>query len=292
MIGIKNYMKHTVKEFLDNDTETFSYVISDPDSKQAAVIDPVLGFEPATGRIDMAPADVVLDYVQSHEFEVAWILETHAHADHLSGAQYLQSETGARVGIGQGIVDVQAHFKNMFMLDDLSADGSQFDRLFGENDLITLGALEMAVIAMPGHTSDSVAYRVGDSIFVGDTLFMPDVGTARCDFPGGDAAMLYRSIGKLLKLPGETRLYMCHDYPPGARGHKCVSTVAEQIEKNIHVAQSRSEQEFVKLREARDRSLKAPRLILPSLQVNIRAGHLPDPEKNGIAYLKIPLNQL
>ncbi len=285
-------MKQIIKEFLEKETETFSYVVFDANLKKAAVIDPVMTFRPDNGQIDSASADEILAFLRDHDLDLEWILETHAHADHLSGAQYLRSATGAKVGIGKGIVRVQAHFKSLFMMDSLEPDGSQFDRLVDEGDRIAVGGLEIEVIAMPGHTSDSVAYRVGDAVFVGDTLFMPDVGTARCDFPGGDAATLYRSISKLLELPDDTRLFMCHDYPPAGRGHNFVSTVAEQKVGNVHIGGGRTEQEFVDLRRARDKSLKAPRLILPSLQVNIMAGHLPDPERNGIAYLRIPLNQL
>ncbi len=285
-------MNQQITEFFESDTNTISYVLADQEAGQAAVIDPVLSFDPVTGRTHSEVLDSMLDFLREQALELVWILETHAHADHMSGAQYLHDRTGAPVGIGEGIRQVQAHFKQFFNLPELDTDGRQFDRLLTDGDELEVGRIKVRVMVTPGHTSDSVTYLAGDAAFVGDTLFMPDVGTARCDFPGGDAGMLYDSIDKLLSLPGSTRLYMCHDYPPAGRDFKFVTTVAEQRTANIHVGNGRSKSDFIALREERDAELDAPRLILPSLQVNIRAGNLPGAEENGVLYLKIPLNQI
>lgn len=285
-------MKQLVKEFFEEDTQTFSYVLADPERHLAAVIDPVMTFDFASGRTSHSVLDEILVFLGDHGFKLVWILETHAHADHMSGATYLQQKTGAPVGIGEGIRAVQAHFKAFFNLDDFEPDGHQFDHLFHDGDSFSVGGIEVKVLATPGHTSDSVTYLAGDAAFIGDTMFMPDVGTARCDFPGGDAGLLFESISRLLALPGETRLHMCHDYPPAGRDRRFVATVAEQRAGNIHVGGNRDKETFIRLRNERDATLGPPRLILPSLQVNIRAGHLPGAEANGVVYLKIPLNQL
>lgn len=285
-------MNQVIKSFFEEDTFTFSYVVSDPSSGLAAIIDPVMSFEPAAGRTSSDVLDKILAYIDEQELKVAWILETHAHADHMSGAPYLQEKTGAPIAIGEGIRKVQQHFKSFFNLKDFEPDGHQFDRLLAEGDEIEVGAIRLRAMATPGHTSDSMTYIAGDAAFVGDTLFMPDVGTARCDFPGGDAGVLYDSIQKILSLSDETRLHLCHDYPPNGRDVNYVCSVTEQRAGNLHVGGNTSREEFRELREARDATLDAPRLILPSLQVNIRAGHLPGAEDNGVVYLKIPVNQI
>lgn len=292
MFGYKTIMNHVIKEFFEKETNTFTYVLADPAQRVAAVIDPVLSFDLPSGRTRTNALDEVLHFLKKNEFELVRILETHAHADHMSGAQYLQKRTGAPVGIGAGIRSVQAHFKVLFGLDNFEPDGSQFDQLFEDDDRFQIGDIDVRVLATPGHTSDSVTYLVADAAFVGDTLFMPDVGTARCDFPGGDAGQLFESIAKLLALPAETRLYMCHDYPAEGRELQHMCTVNDQRQNNIHVGGNRDKADFVKLRKERDATLDVPKLILPSLQVNIRAGHLPDATQDGVIYLKIPLNQL
>ena len=259
---------------------------------EAAIIDSVLGYSTISGRTDTGPADVMLDYIRDHDLSLTWILETHAHADHLSGAQYIKSQLGGRVAIGAGICDVQAHFAPVYNLDSgFAADGRQFDHLFVDGDTFRIGKLDCEVLATPGHTNDSVSYRIDDAVFVGDSLFMPDFVTARCDFPGGDAAVLYESIQRLLALPGETRLYMCHDYMPGGRELRWVCTVDEQRQHNIHVGGDVSKTEFAGMRSERDSQLNLPALIVPAIQVNIRAGHLPEAEDNGIAYLKTPIDK-
>lgn len=285
-------MKQSIKSFFEENTSTFSYVLSDPVNRKAAVIDPVMTFDPAAGRTSTAVLDEILSYLDEQQLKVEWILETHAHADHMSGAPYLHEKTGAPIAIGEGIRKVQAHFKTFFNLQNFKPDGHQFDRLLAEGDEIEIGAIRLRAMATPGHTSDSMTYVSEDVAFVGDTMFMPDVGTARCDFPGGDAGVLYDSIQKILSLPDQTRLHLCHDYPPQGRDVSCCCTVAEQRAHNIHVGGGTSREKFRDLREARDANLEAPRLILPSLQVNIRAGHLPGAEDNGIVYLKIPVNQI
>ena len=282
-----------IQHFYDDQTGSLSYLVSDPESKAAAVIDPVLGFSVVTGRIDASGAQKIVDHINSRNLSLEWILETHAHADHLTAAQFLKSALGGQVGIGEGICTVQEHFAKIFNLrPTFVADGQQFDRLFSDGDSIEVGNLEMRVLHTPGHTSDSITYEVGDAAFVGDSLFMCDYGTARCDFPGGDAALLYESIQRLLSLPDETRLFFCHDYPPEGRELCCVCTVAEQKKQNIHVGDGVSKSDFVSMREKRDATLELPNLILPSVQVNIRAGRLPESEDNQITYLKIPLDTI
>lgn len=280
-----------IQHFYHTQSGTLSYVVSDVATRKAAVIDPVLGYDRASGRTDHSAVHEIVAYLGSNDLELQWILETHAHADHLSAAQYLKTECGGKVAIGAGICAVQAHFAQLFNLQSLAADGRQFDHLFKDDEDFAIGSLSGKVLATPGHTDDSISYLIGDAVFVGDSLFMMDFGTARCDFPGGDAALLYRSIQKLFALPAETRLFMCHDYCPGGRELRYVATVAEQKANNIHVGNDASEKQFVAMRLERDKALPLPDLILPSVQVNIRAGHLPESEDNGVAYIKIPLDQ-
>jgi glyoxylase-like metal-dependent hydrolase (beta-lactamase superfamily II) len=282
-----------IQHFFDEPTGTLSYVVWDGDTRSAAVIDPVLGYGMSSGRTDPAPALAIVQFIESQRLTLQWILETHAHADHLSGAQFIKARLGGRVAIGEGIRKVQAHFGKIFNLDDtFDADGSDFDYLFADGEVFAIGDLECEVLATPGHTNDSVSYRIGSAVFVGDSMFMPDFGTARCDFPGGDAGVLYDSIQKLLSLPGGTRLYMCHDYQPNGRELRWVCTVDEQREANIHVSNGVSKADFVGMRDERDTKLKLPALIVPSIQVNIRAGHLPKSENNNIAYIKTPIDTL
>ncbi len=282
-----------IQHFYDEQTGSLSYVVSNPETKSAAVIDSVLGFSAVSGRTDISGAQKIVDHIEGKNLSLEWILETHAHADHLTAAQYLKSELGGQVGIGQGICDVQNHFAKVFNLQaPFGADGRQFDRLFSDGDSIRIGNLEVRVLHTPGHTNDSVTYVVEDAAFVGDTLFMCDYGTARCDFPGGDAGLLYDSIQKLFSLPDETRLFMCHDYPPESRDLRFVCTVAEQKQQNVHVGDGVSKSDFADMREKRDATLALPNLILPSVQVNICAGHLPESEDNQIAYIKIPLDTI
>lgn len=283
-------MQPIIHAFFDEPTNTVSYLVGDPVTKQAAVIDPVLDYDHRSGKIGVTSADTILRTAAENGLRITWILETHAHADHLSAGPYLKQKTGARTGIGEHIRDVQRIFRVVFNLDNVTGDGSEFDHLFRDREKFNLGSLEVEVIHTPGHTPACVSYRIGDAVFVGDTLFMPDYGTARADFPGGDAATLYRSIQKLLSLPPETRLYMCHDYKaPGREHFAWETTVEEERERNVHVGGGVSEAEFVAMRRRRDATLPAPTLILPSIQVNIRAGRLPEVESNGIRYLKIPL---
>jgi len=283
----------TGQAFFDEATFTVTYVVSDPATGRAAVIDPVLDFDPASGRTAAASVDRVVAYVREQELVVDWILETHVHADHLSGAPAIREALGGKAAIGANVVMVQATFKGIFNLHDLATDGSQFDLLFSEGSTFKVGDIDARVIATPGHTPACVTYVIGNAAFVGDTLFMPDFGTARTDFPGGDARMLYDSIQKILALPGDTRLFMCHDYKaPGRDEFAWETTVTEQRERNIHINKNVSAEEFVAMRNERDSALGMPRLILPSLQVNLRAGELPDPEDNGVRYLKLPLNQV
>ena len=286
-------MRPIVRHFHHAPTGALSYVVSDPVTRRAVVIDPVLGFSIVSGRTDTTVAREVVDHVRAESLTVEWILETHAHADHLSAAAWLQREVGGRTGIGRGICAVQAHFAGVFNLKPpFAADGRQFDRLFTDGETFDVGDLECRVMDTPGHTSDSVTYLIGDSAFVGDTLFMPDLGTARCDFPGGDARAMFGSIQRLYALPGDTRLFMCHDYPPDGRPLRFETTVAEQKAHNRHVKPGIDEAGFVAMREARDATLSLPALILPSVQVNIRAGQLPPAEDNRISYLKIPVDLL
>ncbi len=282
-----------VKAFFDEATFTVTYVVSDPATRRAAIIDSVLDYDAAAGRTSTRSADAVVAYVRDSDFSVDWILETHVHADHLSAAPYLQGELGGKTAIGGGVTGVQGTFRGIFNLKDLEADGRQFDRLFADGETFLIGDIEARVMATPGHTPGCVCYVIGDSAFVGDTLFMPDYGTARADFPGGDAGQLYDSIQKILALPDDTRLFMCHDYKaPDRDDYAWETTVAEQREHNVHVNENVSRDEFVAMRESRDAELDMPKLILPSIQVNVRAGRLPEPEDNDVRYLKIPLDTL
>ncbi|MFC0588857.1 MBL fold metallo-hydrolase [Novosphingobium aquiterrae] len=283
----------TVAAFFDPATHTVSYIVSDPATRRAAIIDPVLDFTPNNARTATRSADALLAHLAEHDLTLDWILETHAHADHLSAGNYLREKTGAHVAIGAGITAIQDVFGTLFALDDLVPDGSQFDRLVDEGDRLPLGLLQIEVLHTPGHTPACVSYVVGDAVFVGDTLFMPDYGTARCDFPGGNAAMLYASIRKLLALPPEFRVFVGHDYLPAGRSTIVwETTVAQQRQGNVHIHDGIAEADFVAMRQARDATLDAPQLILPSLQVNIRAGRLPEPDGNGRRYLKLPLDAI
>ncbi len=279
-----------IHAFFDPPTNTVSYLVSDPVTRRAAVIDPVLDFDLASGEADVRSAQAIVAAAAAQGLTIEWVLETHAHADHLSAAPFIKAETGAQIGIGEHIRDVQKIFRPMFDAGDLKTDGSDFDHLFADGETFALGELAVEVLHVPGHTPADVAYRIGDAVFVGDTLFMPDFGTARADFPGGDARQLYRSIRKLLSLPGDTRLFLCHDYKaPGRDSYAWETTVAEQRATSVHVHDGVSEDEFVAMREARDASLPVPRLLLPSVQVNIRAGRMPPAEDNGVSYLRIPV---
>ena len=281
-----------IDPFFDEATFTITYLVSDPASRRAAIIDPVRDYDHRSGRATTASADRVLAQAAERGVTVDWVLETHAHADHLTAAPYLKARTGARVAIGEHIRDVQTIFKKVFNASDVSEDGREFDRLVRDGDRLPLGTLEIEAMHLPGHTPADVAYRIVDAVFVGDTIFMPDYGTARADFPGGDAAGLYRSIRRLLSLPPETRLFMCHDYKaPGRDRYAWETTVAAQRARNIHVHDGVSEAEFVALSTRRDATLAAPVLLLPSVQVNIRAGNFPPPDANGTTYLRIPLRQ-
>ena len=284
-------MKPNIETFFEPATWTVSYVVFDEVGGSCAIIDPVLDYDPKSGRTSTQFADKQIQFIKSQQLTVEWILETHAHADHLSSAHYLRSQLGGKIAIGEGIPAVQKTFKKLFNLGDaFIPNGSQFDHLLADDEIFQVGKLKAKAIAAPGHTPADLAYQFDDVIFLGDTLFMPDVGTARADFPGGDARQLYRSIQKLLAFPAETRLFMCHDYPPTDRAIQWESTVAEQRAHNIHVHDGINEDEFVAIRTARDATLDAPNLLLPSIQTNIRAGELPPPEKNGVAYFKIPIN--
>jgi glyoxylase-like metal-dependent hydrolase (beta-lactamase superfamily II) len=286
-------MSAQIESFYDQATGTVTHVVYDRPGGHAAIIDPVLGYEPKAGRIATAAADKVAAFVRSQTLTVQWILETHAHADHLSAAHYLQRGLGGRIGIGAHIGTVQKVFKQIFNLGpEFVPDGSQFGYLFKDGERFRIGTLEAEALFVPGHTPADMAYKIEDAVFIGDTLFMPDVGTARCDFPGGDARTLYRSIHRLLALPDDTRLFMCHDYPPPGRAVSWECTVAEQRAGNVHVMDGVSEDAFVQMREARDAMLDMPVLILPAIQINIRAGALPAAEDNGVRYLKIPLDVL
>lgn len=286
-------LKPQVHGIFDPATWTVTYVVHNGPGSAAAIIDSVLDYDPKSGRTRTTSADKVIDYVMAQDLKVQWILETHAHADHLSAAPYLKQKLGGKIGIGDQITRVQKVFKDIFNLEpEFRLDGSQFDVLLKNEETFLIGELTARVMAVPGHTPACVAYQVGDAVFVGDTLFMPDVGTARCDFPGGDAKTLYASVRKLMSLPPETRLFMCHDYPPNDRPIAYETTVAEQRAKNIHMHDGISEAQFVEMRTKRDATLEMPVLILPAVQINIRAGELPPKEANGIAYAKIPLNAL
>ena len=282
-----------IQSVFDATTSTVTYIVHDGPGTACAIVDPVLDYDPKSGRTRTASADQVIDFVTAQGLRVEWILETHAHADHLSAAPYLKSKLGGKIAIGHKITAVQQVFKQVFNLEPgFRVDGSQFDVLLEDDQVFHLGRLEARAMAVPGHTPACMAYQVGDAVFVGDTLFMPDVGTARCDFPGGDAKALYASVHRILGLPPETRLFMCHDYPPQDRPVAFETTVAEQRAKNIHVRDGISETQFVEMRTRRDATLPMPVLILPSVQVNIRAGERPPPESNGISYLKIPMDAL
>jgi glyoxylase-like metal-dependent hydrolase (beta-lactamase superfamily II) len=287
-------MRPDVTAFFDDETNTVSYVVRDPAGRAAAVVDSVLDFDYASGRTSTAAADRIVDHVTAEGLKVDWLLETHVHADHLSAAPYLQARLGGKIGIGDKITLVQEVFGKVFNEGTaFQRDGSQFDRLFGEGDVFMIGQMRGEVLHTPGHTPACLTYVIGDAAFVGDTLFMPDAGTARCDFPGGSAAELYASIQKILALPPATRIFVCHDYKaPGREEFAWETSVAEELARNVHIGAGRPAEEFVALREARDATLKMPRLIVPSLQVNMRAGHMPEPEDNGTTYLKVPIDRL
>ena len=282
-----------VQGFFDKATWTVTYVVHNGPGSACAIIDSVLDYDPKSGRTRTTSADQVIEFVRAHQLTVDWILETHAHADHLSAAPYLKKHLGGQIAIGEQITRVQKVFKGIFNLEpEFKLDGSQFDRLLADGQSLAVGSLTGTVMAVPGHTPACVAYQFGDDVFVGDTLFMPDVGTARCDFPGGDAKTLYASTRKILGLPPQTRLFMCHDYPPNGRPIAFETTVAEQRAKNIHVHDGISQEQFVQMRTQRDATLEMPVLILPAVQINIRAGEMPPKESNGTAYVKIPINAL
>ncbi|MFN3984957.1 MAG: MBL fold metallo-hydrolase [Rhodocyclaceae bacterium] len=281
-----------IQSFYDPATNTVTHVVADPFSRRAAIIDSVLDFDPKSGRTSTESADRVIAWVEAEGLTIDWLLETHAHADHLSAAPCLKHRLGGQIAIGAYIREVQGAFKRIFNAADMNTDGTDFDVLFEDGARFNIGALEARVMHTPGHTPACLTYVVGSHAFVGDTLFMPDYGTARCDFPGGDAAILYRSIRKVLTLPPDTQLHLCHDYPPDGRAPAWVSSVAEQRAANVHVHDGVDEASFVAMRTVRDRSLAMPTLLLPSVQVNVRAGRLPPPEDNGVRYLKIPLDLL
>ncbi len=282
-----------IKGFFDDQTSTISYVVHDNIEKKCAVIDSVLDFDYSSGDIDYVNADKVISYVDQNKLNVEWLIETHVHADHLSASPYIQKKLGGKIGISEKISDIQNIFGKTFNAGtEFQRDGSQFDKLFKDNDEYKIGNINCKVINTPGHTPACTAHVIGNSIFVGDTLFMPDLGSARADFPGGDARQLYRSIQKILSYPDQTRIFVCHDYPPSSREVKWSTTVGEQKENNVHVKTSILEDEFVKIREARDKTLNMPKLIIPSIQVNMRAGNLPPPEDNGSVYIKVPINNI
>lgn len=285
-------MKPQIQGFFDPNTSTVSYVVYEADGGECAIIDSVLDYDPKSGRTATAAADQVIAFVREHRLTVTWLLETHAHADHLSAAPHLQEKLGGRIGIGASICKVQHAFAAVFNRKGEKEDGSQFGHLFQADEVFMIGKLEARALHVPGHTPADMAYQVGDAVFIGDTMFMPDVGSARCDFPGGCASDLYKSVRRLLALPAETRLFMCHDYPPAGREPKWEVTVGEQRAANIHIRDGVTEEEFVAMRSKRDATLQMPVLILPAIQVNLSAGHLPEEEDNGVRYLKIPLNAL
>ncbi|WP_202602155.1 MBL fold metallo-hydrolase [Photobacterium halotolerans] len=284
-------MNAMIKAFYHTDTSTISYVVYDKQGGHAAIVDSVLDFAAHSGKVWTAFADQQLAFIKEQQLTVDWILETHAHADHLSAAHYLREQLGSPIGVGEGIIKVQKTFKAVFNIgdDELMADGQVFDHLFKDGEVFTIGALTGKVMSTPGHTNDSVTYLIEGNAFVGDTLFMPDGGTARCDFPGGDAGVLYDSVSRLHSLPAETRLWMCHDYQPDGRELAYVTTVAESRSHNIHIHQGVDKDAFIQVRQARDKHLDVPKLLYPSVQVNIRCGHLPAAESNDTAYIKIPL---
>ena len=279
-----------IHAYFDETTNTITYLVCDPATREAAIIDPVLDYDHRSGKASARSAQKILAYTKAQGLRIVWILETHAHADHLSAAPYIKANTRAPVAIGEHIGTVQSVFRDVFNLEGISGTGAEFDKLFRDGETFKLGGLDIEVLHTPGHTAACVSYKIGDAVFVGDTLFMPDYGTARADFPGGDAVTLYRSIRRILSLPAKTRLFMCHDYkPPGREAYAWETTVGEERAKNVHVHDGIGEEEFVALRKARDATLAAPVLLLPSIQVNIRAGRWPTPEGNGTRYLKIPL---
>ena len=282
--------KPIIRAFFDEPTNTVSYLVADPATGQAMAIDPVLDYDHKDGSVDVRSVEAMLRAAAEKGWRIVWTLETHAHADHLSGSPYLKAKTGARIGIGEHIKDVQRIFRPIFNATDLKTDGSDFDHLFRDGEHFSLGELDVEVLYTPGHTPADISYKVGDAVFIGDTLFMPDYGTARADFPGGDARLLYRSIQRLFQLPPDTRLFLCHDYKAPGRTHFAwESTVAEQREMNVHIGHGRSEDDFVAMRTARDATLSTPMLLLPAIQVNIRAGRFPKSERNGVHYLTIPV---
>jgi len=282
--------KPEIRAFFDEPTNTVSYLVWDPATKEGAVIDPVLNFDQRSGKATVQSADAMLEEAKRLGVQIKQVLETHAHADHLSGAPYIKLKTGATVAIGDHIRDVQRIFRPVFNAIDVSGDGSEFDHLFKDGERFKVGGIDAEVLYTPGHTPACISYQIGDAVFVGDTMFMPDYGTARADFPGGNARDLYRSIQRILSLPNETRLFMCHDYKaPGRDQYACETTVGEERARNVHVREGVSEDDFVKMREARDATLAAPLLLLPSIQVNIRAGKFPPAEANGVRYLKVPV---
>lgn len=290
---MNSLVKPEVFTFFDKQTSTFSYIVKDPASSACAVVDSVMNLDYNAGRMTSTSADEIIDHIRKHKLELQWLIETHVHADHLSAAPYIQEKLGGRLGIGSHVARVQVVFGKIFNAGiEFARDGSQFDRLFADGDTYQIGQLVGTAIHTPGHTPACMTHLIGDAAFVGDTLFMPDAGTARADFPGGDARTLYRSIRKVLSLPGETRLFMCHDYPPDGREVEYETTVAAEKASNIHVHDGITEDEFVAMRETRDATLDMPVLILPSLQVNMRAGHLPPAEDNNTVYLKVPINAL
>lgn len=280
-----------VTKFFEEDSSTFSYVVQDPESNACAVIDSALNFDYASGTISYSCADEIIHFIESKGLTLEWLIETHVHADHLSAAPYIQKRLGGKLGIGEHITTVQETFGKVFNEGtEFQRDGSQFDHLFADGEEYKLGGMSCKAIHTPGHTPACMTHVLGDAAFVGDTLFMPDAGTARCDFPGGSAEILYASVQRILSLPEQTRVFMCHDYKPNGRELRYETTVAEEKRFNIHVGEGIAQETFVKMREARDETLAMPRLILPSLQVNMKAGHLPSEESNGVSYLKIPLN--
>ena len=287
-------MNPAVTAFFDEPTNTVTYVVADPTGSACAIVDSVLDFDYASGRTDTRSADTVIAFVRREKLDLQWILETHVHADHLSAAPYIQNQLGGQIGIGAHITDVQTTFGKVFNEGrEFLRDGSQFDRLFADGDSFYIGQLRGDVLHTPGHTPACLTYVIGDAAFVGDTLFMPDFGTARCDFPGGSAAVMYASVQRILALPDATRVFVCHDYKaPGRETYAWESTVGDQKRRNVHIGADRSMEDFIALRQARDSSLGMPRLIIPSLQVNMRAGHMPPPENDGNTYLKLPINGL
>lgn len=283
-----------VASFFDSATNTVTHIVSDPTSKSSAIIDSVLDYDSASGRISYSSADKLIAYVREHTLDVEWILETHIHADHLSAAPYLQEKLGGKLGVGEKIIDTQEIFGKVFNTGiEFARDGSQFDKLWKDDEEFAVGAITGRILFTPGHTPADLSYLIGDAVFVGDTLFMPDYGSARCDFPGGSAETMFQSVQKIFSLPEETRMFMCHDYlPKGRTEYVWETTVGEEKTRNIHLKVGTLEKEFIETRTARDKTLGMPRLIIPSLQVNMRAGSLPEPEGNGIRYLKIPLNNI